>query len=57
MITFIANLVTIAIAATLILLAIESQTVLQYFGYVFGGLLFVAVGLSWNRADKSKRTP
>lgn len=57
MITFIANLVTIAIAATLILLAIESQTVLQYFGYVFGGLLFVALLLNWNRADKSKRTP
>jgi hypothetical protein len=53
---FIANLVTLAIAATLILLAVESNTVLQWFGYGFGGLLFVAALLNWSRADNRNGT-
>ena len=53
---FIANIVTLAIAATLILLAVESNTVLQWFGYGFGGLLFVASLLNWSRADNRNGT-
>jgi hypothetical protein len=56
LISLIANIVTLAIAATLILLAVESNTVLQWFGFVFGGLLFVASVLNWSRADNRKGT-
>jgi hypothetical protein len=52
----IANIVTLAIAATLILLAVESNTVLQWFGYGFGGLLFVASLLNWSRANNRDGT-
>jgi hypothetical protein len=54
---FISNLLTLGIAVTLILLAVESDSVLQWFGYGYGVLIFVAALLNWNRADKSKRTP
>lgn len=54
---FISNLLVLAIAATLILLAVESQSILQWFGYGFGVLLFVAVAVNWSRDSKSKRTP
>lgn len=53
---FIANLVTLGIAATLILLAVESDSVLQVFGFGFGGLLFVAVAVNWSRGSKNQRT-
>jgi hypothetical protein len=49
----IANILTLAIAATMILLAVESQSILQWFGYGFGGLLFIATVLNWTRGDKS----
>ena len=50
---FIANLLVLAIAVVLILLSVESTSALQYFGYGFGGLLFIASVLNWNRASKS----
>jgi hypothetical protein len=53
---FISNLLTLGIAVTLILLAVESDSVLQWFGYGYGVLIFVALTVNWTRADKSKRT-
>jgi positive regulator of sigma E activity len=50
---FIANLVTLAIAVTLILMAIESDSVLQVFGYFWGALLGVAVIVNWSRVYKN----
>jgi hypothetical protein len=50
---FIANLVTLAIAVTLILMAIESDSVLQVFGYFWGALLSVAVIVNWSRVSKN----
>lgn len=52
---FVANLLTLAIAVTLILMAVESQTVLQFFGYLFGVLLFIAVVINWTGAAKNRR--
>jgi len=53
---FIANILTLGIAVTLILLAVESDSVLQWFGYGYGVLIFVALTVNWTRGDKSKRT-
>lgn len=50
---FIANLLVLAIAVVLILMAVESDSILQVFGYTFGGLLFVAVTVNWSRGVKS----
>jgi hypothetical protein len=50
---FIANLFVLAIASTLILLAVESTSILQWFGYTFGVLLFVAVAVNWSRVSKN----
>jgi hypothetical protein len=50
---FIANLVTLAIAVTLILMAIESDSVLQVLGYFWGALLSVAVIVNWSRVSKN----
>lgn len=52
---FVANLLTLAIAVTLILMAVESVTVLQFFGYFFGVLLFIAVVINWTGAAKNNR--
>lgn len=49
---FIANLITLAMASVLVLMAVESTSILKWFGYTFGGLLFVAVLLNWSRASK-----
>ena len=50
---FISNLLTLGIAVTLILLAVESDSVLQWFGYGYGVLIFVAVVVNWSRASKN----
>ena len=39
----IAYILTVAMSVTLILLAVESETVLQWFGYLFGAILAAAV--------------
>lgn len=52
---FISNLLTLSIAVTLILLAVESDSILQWFGYGFGVLMFVAVLLNWSGAAKNRR--
>lgn len=51
-----ANFLVLAMAATFVLLAVESQTPLQFFGYFFGILLFVAVTVNWSRANKRDGT-
>lgn len=53
---FISNILTLGIAVTLILLAVESDSVLQWFGYGYGVLIFVALTVNWTRGDKSNRT-
>lgn len=50
---FISNLLVLGIAATLILMAVESESILQWFGYSFGALLFIAVTVNWSRASKN----
>jgi hypothetical protein len=50
---FISNLLVLGIASTLILLAVESESILQWFGYSFGALLFIAVTVNWSRASKN----
>lgn len=39
----IAYILTVAMSVTFILLSVESETVLQWFGYLFGGILAAAV--------------
>ena len=52
----IANILSIGMAVVLILLAVESDTILKWFGYGYGVLMFVAVTLSWIGATKSRRS-
>jgi bacteriorhodopsin len=47
----IANILSLAIAVTLILLAVESDSILQWFGYGFGVMFFLASVVSWRSAD------
>lgn len=50
---FIANLITLGIAVTLILLAAESNSFMKWFGYGYGVVIFVAVIVNWSRATKN----
>ena len=52
---FIANLLVLAMATVLILFAVESDSILQYFGYGFGVLMFIAVLVNWHGAAKNRR--
>lgn len=52
---FIGNLLVLAMATVLILLAVESDSILQWFGYGFGVLMFIAVLVNWTGAAKNNR--
>lgn len=53
MANFIANLLVLAMAVTFLLMAMALDGALAVIGYVWGGLLFVAVVLNWSRVSKN----
>lgn len=50
---FIANLMVLAMAVTFLLMAMALTGPLAVAGYVWGGLLSVAVVINWSRVSKN----
>lgn len=50
---FIANLLVLAMAVTFLLMAASLDGPLAWAGYLWGGLLFVAVVVNWSRVSKN----
>jgi hypothetical protein len=48
----VSNVLVLTMAVTFALLALQAEPVTQVLGFVFSALLFIAVVVGWNRADK-----